>query len=201
MRPVFTASEPAHDAVLAARLQSVCDEGWLMFEAFDSSVRDHRFHPFVAADYERVRDALVAVRSPGARFLEWGSATGVITILASVLGFDAFGIEIDHQLVQAARAFNTRVGASAQFTCGSFVPTGYRWPGHTSEHGETTGTGDSGYLQLGMALDDFDVVFGYPWAGEAAVMRNLMQRHGRRDALLLLHDTSTGVHVYRGGHA
>ena len=28
-------------------------------------------------------------RGPGLRFLEWGAATGVITIIADLLGFDA----------------------------------------------------------------------------------------------------------------
>ena len=61
------------------------------------------------------------------------------------------------------------------------------------------GTGPSGYLQLGMALDDFDVVFGYPWSGEAPLMLDLMRQYGRPDALLLLYDTEAGVRSYRGG--
>jgi hypothetical protein len=59
--------------------------------------------------------------------------------------------------------------------------------------------GESGYLQLGRALDDFDVVFAYPWGGEAAMMQDLMKRYGRDDALLLLHDTNDGVRGYRRG--
>ena len=63
----------------------------------------------------------------------------------------------------------------------------------------TIGEGPSGYLQLGLALDDFDVVFGYPWGGEERVMLDVMQRFGRRDALLLLHDANAGITAYRGG--
>jgi hypothetical protein len=42
-------------------------------------------------------------------------------------------------------------------------------------------------------------VFGYPWSGEEALMYDLMQRYGRPDALLLVHDTNRGVLAYRGG--
>ena len=63
----------------------------------------------------------------------------------------------------------------------------------------TLGTGPSGYLALGRALDDFDVVFGYPWAGEAPVMCDVMRRYGRADVVLLLHDAVAGVLAYPGG--
>jgi hypothetical protein len=47
-------------------------------------------------------------------------------------------------------------------------------------------------------LDEFDLVFGYPWSGEAAMMHDLMWAYGRRDALLLLHGLDD-VELYRGG--
>ena len=188
------------DERLARRLDALCEEGWATYERFDRDVRDTRFHPFVAADYEVVRAALRSLRAPGRRFLEWGSATGVITIMADLLGFDAAGIELDDALVATARALAARHGSRARFVAGSFLPTGYVWrtPGGDARTG-TIGAGPSGYLQLGHALEDFDVVFGYPWGGEAALMQDLMQRYGRRDALLLLHDASDGIRAYRGG--
>jgi hypothetical protein len=163
-------------------------------------VRERHFHPFVAADYEVVRAALLPLRAPGRRFLEWGSASGVITIMADLMGFDACGIELDASLVATARALATRHGSRARFAAGSFLPAGYEWrsPDGDTRTG-TLGEGPSGYLQLGRALADFDVVFGYPWDGEKSVMQDVMQRYGRRDALLLLHDTNAGVRAYRGG--
>lgn len=190
----------AHDAMLDARLDAVCAEGWAIWEEFERTVRGPGFHPFVAADYEVVRAALLQLRAPGRRFLEWGSATGIITIMADLMGFEAAGIELDASLVEVARGLATRHGSGARFVAGSFLPTGYRW---RSRDGDTrTGTigdGPSGYLQLGRALDDFDVVFGYPWGGEVPMMEDVMQRYGRRDALLLLHDTNDGVQARRGG--
>jgi len=190
----------ADDPALRARLDAVCAEGQAIFERFDRNVRERAFHPFVAADYEVVRAALLGLRADGRRFLEWGSATGIITILADLMGYDACGIEIDGSLVETARAVAARHGSAARFVTGSFLPTGYV---HRTPDGDTrTGTlaeGPSGYLALGRALEDFDVVFGYPWGGEEPVMHDVMQRYGSPKATLLLYDASGEVRAYRGG--
>jgi len=156
----------------------------------------------VPADYEIARNLLSSLRIPGRRFLEWGSATGVITIMADMMGFDACGIEIDASLVATAHEVASRHRSAARFAVGSFLPAGYRF--RTRDGDGRTGTiadGPSGYVQLGRALEDFDVVFGYPWTGEEAVMRDVMQQYGRSDALLLLYDSDNSVHGYRGGRA
>lgn len=166
-------------------------------------MREPGFHPFVAADYERIRDTLLAL-APASRtrprFLEWGSASGIITIMADLVGFEAYGIELDPSLVATARELAVRHASNARFVAGSFLPAGYRW---RDEQGDTrTGTigeGPSGYQQLGLALDDFDLVFGYPWDGEEALMLDVMQRYGRASALLLVNDPVAGVRAYRGG--
>ncbi len=192
------ADDQAH--ALEARLDRLVAEGWALFDDFDRRVRDREFHPFVAADYDAVRAALVRYRAPGARFLEWGSATGVITIMADLLGFDAAGIELDAALVRTARALTARFESKARFVSGSFLPTGYRWRSPVAnDFSSTTGEGESGYMLLGSALDDFDVVFGYPWGGEQPMMLDLMRQFGRADALLLLMDTTAGIRAYRGG--
>ena len=193
-------NESVGDGNLQARLDALCADGWEIWERFDRTVRERGFHPFVAADYEVVRAALLPLRASGSRFLEWGSASGVITIMADLMGFDACGIELDASLVETARQLAARHDSQARFAVGSILPAGYQW---RSQEGDprmgTIGEGPSGYLQLGRALDDFDIVYGYPWGGEAPVMQDVMQRYGRPDALLLLHDPNAGVQVYRGG--
>lgn len=189
---------------LDARLDALLADGWAVWERFDRAVRESDFHPFVPADYEVVRAALLSLRGslpmPVPRFLEWGSATGIIAIMADMMGFDACGIELDASLVATARAIAARHGSAARFVSGSFLPMGYRWRGDDGDpRTATIGEGRSGYLELGRALDDFDVVFGYPWGGEEPLMRDVMRQFGRRDALLLLNDTNEGVKVYRGG--
>lgn len=188
------------DPVLRARLTSLADEGWETWTRFDEEVRSHDFHPFVAADYESVLRALVALRAPGRRFLEWGSAAGTITVMADLLGFEAYGIELDPDLVESARALAGRFRSRARFAAGSFLPAGYRWRPRTGDgRTGTIGDGASAYPELGHPLEDFDVVYGYPWPGEEAMMLDLMRAHGAPGALLLLNGDSAGVRVYRDG--
>jgi hypothetical protein len=192
--------QPEIDTPLRARLTALCAEGWALWEQFDEEVRTHHFHPFVAADYDAVVDALIQHRGPNLRFLEWGAATGVIAIAADLLGFEAYGIELEPDLVAKARALAERFESRAKFVAGSFLPTGYQWRSRDGDgRTGTLGVGTSGYRELGLALDDFDVVFGYPWDGEQELMLDLMSRYGRADATLLLSHVTDGVLAYRGG--
>ena len=194
-----TTSAIADAGPVAAQLAELIDEGWAIFERFDADVRRKRFHPFVAADYDQVLRALLAVRAPGQRFVEWGSATGVITIMASLLGFDAYGIELDPSLGRIARDLAARFHSPAVFVDASFVPSGYRWRPPTGDgRSGTIGDGPSAYPIIGHALDDFDVVYAYPWGGEEPMMLDLMRSYGRRGALLLLQGDG-GVRIYRDG--
>lgn len=194
-----TPAAPALDPVLRARLHALAEEGREIWDRFDMEVRQNGFHPFVAADYENVLQALLAQRAPGQRFLEWGSATGVITIMADLLGFQAYGIELDARLVDQARELAAKHGSGARFAAGSFLPSGYRYrPRHGDGRLGTIGDGESGYRELGVPLDDFDVVYAYPWGGEEPMMLDLMRSYGGRDARLLLL-TGSEVRVYRGG--
>lgn len=191
---------PGIDEDLRARLAALSDEGWEIWSRFDEEVREREWHPFVAADYDRVVKTLIEIRRPGARFLEWGSATGVIAIAADLLGYEAYGIELDPELVEIARGLADRFGSGARFVAGSFLPAGYRW---RSRNGDgrigTIGYGESGYARLGHPLEDFDVVYGFPWPGEEPMMLDLMRAYGGTGARLVLHGGEAGVRVFRDG--
>ena len=196
------------DAGTRSRIDALIAEGCEIFYDFDLTTRGKAFHPFIAADYTQVLDALLAIQRvapaplrPGApTFLELGSATGVITIMADLLGFDAFGIELDASLVAIARQLATRYDSRARFVAGSFLPAGYRWKPDTGDgRMGTIGSGPSAYLEMGRALDDFDVVYAYPWAGEAPLMLDLIRRYGNPEARLILMDAVTGPQITRNG--
>ncbi len=203
MKQTMERSAPAPgaelDGALRSRMDSLIEEGRDFWDRFDAEVRRNDWHPFVPADYERVLETMLALRGPGLRFLEWGSATGVITIMADLLGFEAYGIELDAELVDVARGLAEKYDSRARFAAGSFLPTGYRWrPAGGDSRPGTIGDGASGYLELMHPLEDFDLVYGYPWHGEEALMHDLMRQYGGRDARLLIHGAD-GVQVYRGG--
>ena len=199
-RTITADNGPELDRELGKRLDALCEEGRAFWHRFDAEVRQDDWHPFVAADYDAVRAVLLSLRKPGRRFLEWGSATGVITIMADLLGFDSCGIELDSSLVDVGRDLASRWHSNARFATGSFIPLGWEWrlSGGNGRHG-TIGRGPSGYLELGRALDDFDVIYAFPWMGEEPMMLDLMRCHGREDAHLLLHTCQNGTRMYRGG--
>ena len=63
----------------------------------------------------------------GTLFCEWGSGFGVVTCLAALLEFDAYGIEVDSTLVRASRRLAADFDLPVQFAQGSSFPreTGY----------------------------------------------------------------------------
>jgi hypothetical protein len=198
--PVDPRATPEMDPALRIRLADLCEEGWEIWDRFDRSTGVESFHPFVAADYDVVLKALIPFRAPGLKFLEWGSASGIITIMADLLGFQAFGIELDPELVRIARTLALRLDSGATFTEGSFLPQGYRFrPPDGDGRLGTIGHGPSGYIQMGRHLDEFDLVFAFPWGGEEPLMLDLIRVYGRPDAHLLLHTVNDGVRVYREG--
>lgn len=176
------------DQATRARLDALIDEGQRVWRQFDAEVRSQEWHPFMPADYRAMVDALIPLRQAGARFLEWGSATGVITIAADMLGFEACGIEIDGQLVEISRRLAAQFDSNARFATGSFLPDDYEWRNEDGDPrlGTLSGTAPAGYAELGLDLDDFDLVFGYPWSGEEPIMRDLMKQRGAAHARLML---------------
>ena len=193
-------AQPVIDEALRAGLRVLCGAGWEFFERFDRTVRERGFHAFIASEYEVVQESLMAHRAPGLTFVELGSASGVITMMADLLGFDGWGMDMVHSLVATARDLAQRFDSKARFVAGSFFPSGYKYRGADGEvRTGTLGEGTSGYLELGRALDDFDVVFGYPWGGEEPVLLDLMKRYGNPESLLLMHSVNNGVLAYRGG--
>lgn len=188
--------------MLRDRLTELFEEGREFWDRFDADVRSREWHPFVPGDYERILTAVLAQGSlppaPARKFLEWGSATGVVTIMADLLGFDAYGVELDGDLVGVARELAQRHGSGARFASGSFLPSGYRWrPNGFDDRPGTIGEGESAYPKLGQPLDEFDLVFAYPWDGEEALMLDLMERYGNREASLLLQGRAGNIGVFR----
>jgi hypothetical protein len=157
---------------------------------------------FVPSDFPFVFRALGAIASQrlsaGRRFIEWGSGVGVVTCLASFAGFDAVGIEIESSLVDLARALAAERAIDVDFACGSFVPDGVETSVELSgDVNWLATTGPDGYDELGLEIDDFDLVFAYPWPGEEQVIFDLFSDTAAVGALLLTYHGLEGVRLQR----
>src|SRR4051794_22577658 len=74
-------------------------------DALDNTTRIE-IPAFVPSNFKLVYFALAEIQernlATGRRFMEWGSGVGVVACLASCLGYDALGIEIEPKLVALA---------------------------------------------------------------------------------------------------
>ena len=145
---------------------------------------------FVPSNYDGAYQFLRALgESPlprGRQFCEWGSGFGVVAGLAALLEFDSCGIEIDSGLVLAARRLADDFELAVEFVHGSFVPPGSEANIHASGVYSWLETeGDSAYEELGLDVDDLDVVFAYPWPDEEGITAELFEKYAGDGALLV----------------
>jgi hypothetical protein len=177
---LITDSSPIPSDVIA-----FIEEADRRIEAFQ---RDAPVPGFVASDYTatyRLLRTLMQDRVVSGNLLcEWGSGFGVVAGLASMVGFEACGIEIEPSLVAEARRLADDFALPIHFLEGSYLPQGstknaprvdYSWL-DTREYRAD----DETMLDPG----DFDVIFAYPWPDEFAIAERIFDRRGRKGALL-----------------
>ncbi|MFT5050061.1 MAG: hypothetical protein ACI8QZ_001455 [Chlamydiales bacterium] len=157
---------------------------------------ESRNHHFVPSDHASAYDHLRLLRERASTFVELGSGSGVVTVMASLLGFDAYGIELDPWLLERSIELAEEFESNASFAEGSFVPLAYQEEiEHQSGDHFTPTAGACAYDELGLELDDFDLIFAYPWPGEEDWLDELVRLHARPDALLLAYDSSGGFQL------
>ncbi|MEO1496347.1 MAG: hypothetical protein AAFV43_04275 [Planctomycetota bacterium] len=192
---------------LPRRVRDLLDDADDRIERFQQAHLQAPVPAFVPCDFVEVYHGLQQVAAanlaPGHKFCEWGSGVGAVTCLASLLGFDAVGIEIEPDLVEAALALADDHGIDAELVRGSFVPYGGDdcLDAHAAElDREVTWLrtdGEDAYEELGLDPDDFDVVFAYPWPGEEEVIFDLFAEFAAVGALLLTHHGENGTRLQR----
>ena len=154
---------------------------------------------FVPSDFALVYDFLRTIAtgySPGNLFCEWGSGFGVVTCLAAMLDFDAHGIEIESDLVLAARQLAEDFAIPAEFALGSFIPKGSKIElGEAPFNWLTTDAAPP--TEMDLELDDFNVIFAYPWPDEQWVIEDLFERHAANGALLVTYLSDENLRLQR----
>ena len=159
------------------------------------------FRSYVSADYLEVYKALVALRGRLPTVLEWGSGLGVVAIMASNLGFQAYGIESEAPLVECSRMLAEKYGAEGvQLVHGTFIPPEYERRAAADDTSlRPDGEAEPGYDELDMDLRDFDLVYAYPWPEEFLLFNDILRTCGREDCLFLTYDSREGIQLTRPG--
>ncbi len=178
-------------------------------DGFDALVRDSAaildrlsdgpagmFPALVLADPHGARQLLRDERERRRSFLELGSGFGVITIIADLLGYDAYGIEIEPRLEEESRRLAQRHGSTATFIGGSFVPPDFQEEVELLDAGfHTITAGADAYEEMGMVIGDFDLVYAYTWPDETEWMHALFRRYAGPNAALMSYSVRDGFEL------
>ena len=181
---------PSIAGEILAGLVAAGDDVWEEARPGAKRTRNHRFVP---CDPHAAYTALRELRSKATTFIELGSGAGIVTILADLLGFEAYGIELEPWLVERSNELAERFGSKAIFAEGTFVPADYQDEiEHLAADVHTPTGGADGFEELGLELVDFDLVYAFPWPGEEDWLFELMRRHARSNAILLTYGATEG---------
>ncbi len=182
---------------IPADVRRFLSEAERRIEEFQQSCRVPAFIP---SDFERAYAVLCGLAetrlTPGRLFCEWGSGFGVVTCLAAMLDYDAIGIEIEEDLVVEAQQLADDFELPVEFVRGSFIPRGANVETGTGFGWLTTEDDDAG-AEVGLAPNDFDVIFAYPWPDEEGLTEALFERYAGKGALLVTYHGSDDFRVRR----
>jgi hypothetical protein len=193
-----------------ARLIETCSRGW---ERFFVDNDDHQAPRFVPSVPERVFAVLEEVTTrnlpPNRVFCEWGSGFGTATCMASLLGYEAYGLEIDEELVRLSRAIARRLGIPVKILCTSLFPEGYEayagvdgaalvTPESLSDDNDSDEAREPlRYDGMEITIADIGVFFAYPWPEERELIQELFEAVAREGAILVVYHTDKDIRVFR----
>jgi len=180
--------------------------------AVDGLVEQHRvktkasFRGFVPSDYSDIYRCLKLVYDSemlcGNRFCEWGSGVSIVASLAGMIGYESFGIEYDSELSAVAQGICEDFDVPVELVNGSFIPEGVddliddAFALHDGELALHTDS-DRAYEELGYAIDDFDLIFAYPWPNDVELTQNIFDRCAAQGAMLLVYYGADSIALYR----
>ena len=144
---------------------------------------------------------------PGRVFCEWGSGFGVGACLASLLGYQAYGLEIEADLVALAKELASDMGIEVQNLCTSYFPEGYgSYPAQggaelmvpePASRWEGAEFAIPAYEGMDHDVDEIDLFYVYPWPGEQEMMHQLFDAVAAEDAVLIAYYGDKDISAYR----
>lgn len=195
---------PNEPPELPGDIDTLIREADTRIDTFFEAHVQHPIRSFIPSDAALVYAVLQHIQShhlaTGRRFLEWGSGFGTATLIAASLGFVAEGIEREAELIEEAEALGRDFGLKADFHSGDYFPPGfdvYRdGVGDTVQlvHGPR---GNPLYETGVIDLEYMDVLFIYPWPGEAQMIGELFDAIAPEGALLILYQGPDDVDLLR----
>ena len=193
---------PTDVATMLAEAEKRCD-------AFFEAGLDRRYPRYLPSNPEKVFSAIIDLKESGIlrgnTFCEWGSGFGIAACMASLIGFEAYGIELEEGLVELSTQLAQDLNIPVEILCTSYLPEGYEEcegiggkdllpPQATTSGGQII---DTTPVYDGLDPDDVDLFFVYPWPGQEEFMMDLFEEVATEDAILLIHHADKSVTAYR----
>ena len=145
---------------------------------------------FVASDFALVFHTLTWIRrqpllTSGNLFCEWGCGFAVVSCLADQLGWESIGIEAEADLIAQARQTVATYQANVDLWHGNFLP-----PGATELSADpclpSLGHPEPcAYSDQDLEIDDFNLIFAYPWPGEGDFLESVFDEYAALGACML----------------
>ncbi|MDB4423049.1 class I SAM-dependent methyltransferase [Rhodopirellula sp.] len=184
-------------AEMATRIKSALGE----IETFQDRWDCPQIEQFVAADYPLVYQCLnwTLKSQPllGQRFLEWGSGFSIVSAIAAEIGLNAFGIEAEPDLLAMGRKTIQTWNVSVELVEGNFLPPGAAELSDDPMLPSLSHDVADAYEKIGLDLDDFALVYAYPWPGEDDFHEFVFDRYAASGALLMLFCGPNDVRLWR----
>ena len=170
-------------------------------EAFQDRWDRPQIEQFVAADFRHLYQSLNWIKKTqpliGNRFLEWGCGFAVVASIASHLGFDVIGIESEQDLLRQGELTVQQWNVPVELVHGNFLPRGSESLAEDSSLPSLGHPVPPAYETLGLDLDDFALIYAYPWPGEDDFHEAVFDQYAATGAMLLLFCGPNQIRLWR----
>lgn len=190
------------DESMPADVKSFLDGSQQRLQEYWDRWSERPIEQYVASDFQYVWAALQSIARSGLlkgnSFVEWGCGFGVITGLAWYSGLSAVGIEAEAFLVDEGKKLLHEYAIRAELWHGNFLPAGAeKIARKQADHPSLFHQVASAYAEHDCDLNDFGLVFAYPWPGEEHFQREVFRRYAAPDSLLLMFRGPYQIELYR----
>jgi len=202
--PVLTLLEVDWDSesIIPEEIEGLLAKADSLLQSYWDSWHRRPIEQYVACDFRDVWRAMQAVKTLnlpfGNLFCEWGCGFGIVTALASKLGWDAVGIEAEEFLVQQAQAFLRSEKIPAEIWHGNFLPPGSQGLAkRQANHASLFHQIPCVYPKVSLGVDDFATIFAYPWPGEDYFLKDVFRHYAADQAILVMFLGPYELEIYR----
>ncbi|HBE96141.1 MAG TPA: hypothetical protein DDW68_03075 [Verrucomicrobiales bacterium] len=190
-------------------IASLLAEGSRRCDGFFEAGLGRRYPRYLPSNPAIIYAAIVYLKETGLLrgnvFCEWGCGFGIATCMASLLGFEAYGIEIETEIADFAVQLASDQNIPVEIICTSYLPEGYEEcegiGGKDLLPPEATTSGgvpiDTTPIYDGLDPGEVDLFFVYPWPGQEGLMMDLFKAVASEDAILLIAHGEREITAYR----